>query len=155
MRDLSLTAWIDRRFKHGSLYQFWWRSQGIWLSKLAKVSLRLLDDRELRSVYKLHALEQPEFGVKMNWEYYSKPLSGQMVWFVDSTQADLIFIDKSVGPDSQPDIYSYRVIDGQTLVTTNGSIEETTMLDGHSRRVRELRLNGKLFRRIWENKLGS
>jgi hypothetical protein len=41
-------------FEHDRLYQFWSRSQGLWMSKLAKVTLCLLDERELQAFSQIH-----------------------------------------------------------------------------------------------------
>jgi hypothetical protein len=64
--------------KHDRLFQFWSRSQGLWLSKLTKVTLRLLDEQELQAFSQTQPLAQPEFGVKMAWEYQTKADVGQM-----------------------------------------------------------------------------
>jgi hypothetical protein len=40
---------IDPPFTHDTLYQFWVRSEGLWLSKLAKVTLRFLEEQELQT----------------------------------------------------------------------------------------------------------
>ncbi len=40
---------IDQPFTHDTLYQFWVRSEGLWLSKLAKVTLCSLVEQELQT----------------------------------------------------------------------------------------------------------
>jgi hypothetical protein len=142
----------DRSFKHCNLYQFWWRSQGLWLSKLAKVTLRFLDDPELQTFQQIHALERPEFGVKMAWEYQAKADVGQMVWCVDAARSSVVFANQGMTDNTPPATYRYQMIGDFTLITTNGEVEERTALDGDSRRLRELRANGKLVKRLWENR---
>jgi hypothetical protein len=141
-----------RSFEHDRLYRFWSQSQGLWMSKLAKVTLCLLDERELQASSQIHVLEQPEFGVKLAWEYQLKAESGQMNWFVDAAQAGLVFTNKSVQADSQPAIYEYQMVDDHILVTATGELEERTVLEGDRQRLRELRCDGNLIRRHWEHK---
>lgn len=150
MHNLSTHPAINPSFRHSNLYQFWQRSQGIWLSKLVKVTLRLLNEQELQMFRKIHGLEQPEFGVKMAWEYQTKSAVGQMLWCVDADQPSLAFTNQGITDDSLPTIYHYQMVGDYTLVTTKGEIEERTTLDGDSRRVRELRTEGKLVKRLWE-----
>jgi hypothetical protein len=141
------------RLRHACLYQFWWRSQGLWLSKLAKVTLRLLDTAELETVQ--HTLSYPSFGIQMAWEYQSKGGSGQMMWCVDAAQANLIFTDRGITAQSPPAVYEYRMVDASVLLTTNGEVEECTALQGDNTRLRELKQGGKLVKRIWESKFSS
>jgi hypothetical protein len=155
MNNLSISSSVNSSFQHGNLYQFWWRSQGLWLSKLVKVTLRLLDEQELQTFQQSHALEQPEFGVRMAWEYQTKLEVGQMVWCVDAAQPTLVFTDRSIADSTPPAIYHYQMVDDRTLVTTNGEVEERTALDGDSRRLRELRSGGKLVKRLWENRFSA
>jgi hypothetical protein len=54
-----------------------------------------------------------------------------------------------------PAIYRYQMIDDHTLITTLGEIEERTVLEGDSRRLRELRTGNKLVRRLWENRFSA
>ncbi|MGF1566679.1 MAG: hypothetical protein ACFCVD_01150 [Nodosilinea sp.] len=152
MNNFSVPDFTNPSFRHRRLYQFWWRSQGLWLSKLAKVTLRFLDERELQTFQKVHALEQPEFGIKMAWEYQTKSDVGQMVWCVDAAQPSLIFTDWSLTDNCAPTIYQYQIIDAHTLITTMSEIEERTVLEGDSRRLRELRTGDRLVRRLWENR---
>jgi len=139
------------RYQHYKLYDFWFRSEGIWFSKLVKVAVRFLDAQEVLIISQIHELEQPEFGIRMSWEYNTKAESGQMYWCVDANQKGRIFIDKSLS-DNNPQIAYYQLIDDNKLVTTVGKYEETFFLKGDSRRLRELRYDGKLVRRLWENK---
>ncbi len=155
MNNLSISFPIDRSFKHCNLYQFWWRSQGLWLSKLAKVTLRFLDEQELQTFQQIHALEQPEFGVRMAWEYQTKSDVGQTVWCVDAAQSCLVFTNQGITDNSPPAIYHYQMIGDRTLATTNGEIEERTALDGDSRRLRELRTGGNLVKHLWENRFSA
>lgn len=141
--------------QHASLYQFWWRSQGLWFSKLVKVTVCLLNEQELLAICQIHRLKQPKFGIRIGWEYYTKAESGQMLWYVDANQPGVVFSNKGVANDSQPDIYHYQMFSNHTLVTTNGKLAETTALEGDSRRLRDLRVEGKLIRRIWENKFNA
>jgi hypothetical protein len=154
LMQLSLSS-SDRHFTHDSLYHFWYRSQGLWFSKLAKVTLRLLDEAELETFGQVHALEQPEFGIKIAWEYQTKSSAGQMTWCVDATESSLVFSNQGITDNSPPGIYHYQITDDRTLVTTNDEIEERTALDGDGRRLRELRTGGKLVRRIWEHKFSA
>lgn len=140
---------------HQQLHDFWSRSEGIWFSKLVKVRVSLLDEQELFSISQIHLLTTAEFGVKMNWEYNIREESGQMSWCADSSQPGLVFTNKSLAKDSKPSIFDYQMIDKNQLVITVGKYEETFILDGDSRRLRELRYEGKLVRRLWETKFGS
>jgi hypothetical protein len=142
----------SRSFEHNRLYQFWSRSQGLWMSKLAKVTLCLLDERELQALSHTHLLEQPEFGIKLAWEYQLKAESGQMNWFVDAAQPGLVFTNKSVQEHSPPAIYDYQMVEDHILVTATGELEERTVLEGERQRLRELRCDGTLVRRHWEHK---
>jgi hypothetical protein len=155
MNNLSIYSTIDRSFKHYNLYQFWSRSQGLWLSKLTKVTLRLLDELELQAFSQIQPLAQPEFGVKMAWEYQTKAEVGQMSWCVDAAQPGLVFTNKSVTADSPPAIYGYRMVDDHILVTAADAIEERTAFESDSQRLRELRCEGKLLRRFWENRFNA
>jgi hypothetical protein len=155
MNNISIPSTIDCSFKHCNLYQFWWRSQGLWLSKLVKVTLRFLDEQELQTIQQIHTLEQPEFGVRMAWEYQTKSEVGQMAWCVDTNQPSLVFTNHGIADNTLPAIYNYQMVGDLTLVTTNGEIEERTALDGNSRRLRELRTGGKLVKRLWENKFSA
>ncbi len=155
MNNYSISSTIDRPFKHCNLYQFWWRSQGLWLSKLAKVTLRFLDEQELQTFQPIHRLEQPEFGVRMAWEYQTKSEVGQMMWCVDAAHPSLVFANQGITGDSPPAIYHYQMVDELTLVTTNGEIEERTALESDSCRLRELRTGGKLVKRLWENRFSA
>jgi hypothetical protein len=143
---------IERDFEHCNLYQFWERSQGLWLSKLAKVTIRFLDESELQLFQQIHALEQPEFGIKMAWEYEIKADIGQMMWCVDAAHSSVVFADRGITNRDPPTTYHYRMMADFTLITTNGEVEERTALDGDSRRLRELRADGKLVKRLWENR---
>ncbi len=139
---------------HDKLHQFWRRSEGIWFSKLVNLTVRLLPQAELLAISQRHLLEQPEFGVRISWEYNTKQQSGQMLWCVDTDYRDLIFSDRSMLNDS-PQIFDYQMINEQHLVITADKYSETFLLDGDRRRLRELRVEGKLIRRLWENKFGD
>lgn len=140
--------------KHDNLYDFWSRSQGIWFSKLVTVTIRLLYERELFTISQIHQLNSPEFGIKMNWEYHTREELGQMSWCVDTTQPNSVFTDRDLFAPS-PAIYDYRLIRDHQLVMTAGKYEETCWLEGNCRRLREQRYEGKLVRRLWENKVGA
>jgi hypothetical protein len=139
---------------HNNLYNFWSRSQGIWFSKLVKVVVGLLDEQELLSISQAHLLTEPEFGVKMSWEYNTKPESGQMSWCVDANQPGFVFTNKGLTTD-KPCVLTYQMVNPNKLVMTSDKLEETFLLDSDSRRLRELRCEGKLLRRLWEHKLGA
>jgi hypothetical protein len=139
---------------HDNLYQFWRRSEGIWFSKLVNVTIRLLPQTELLAISQRHLLEQPEFGVRMSWEYNTKPQSGQMIWCVDTAYPGLLFADRSM-LDNSPQIFDYQMTGDQHLVITADKYCETFLLDGNHRRLRELRVEGKLIRRLWEHKFGD
>jgi hypothetical protein len=143
---------IEQAFEHRNLYQFWARSQGLWLSKLARVTVRLLEEQELQAFQQTHALEQPEFGIKMAWEYETKADIGQMLWCVDAARSDVVFTNRGINDRDPPATYRYQMKNDFTLITTNGEVEERTALDGDSRRLRELRADGKLVKRLWENR---
>jgi hypothetical protein len=155
MHNLLISSSINPPFRHSTLHQFWQRSQGIWLSKWVKVTLRLLDAQELQIFQQIHTLEHPEFGVKMAWEYQTKPEGGQMMWCVDAKQPSLVFTDHGITDGSPPAIYQYQMVGDRTLVTTIDEIEERTDLEGDSRRLRELRTAGKLVKRLWEIKFSA
>jgi hypothetical protein len=155
MYSLSSSFSNNRAFKHDRLYQFWWRSQGLWFSKLAKMTLSLLDEREIQKFEYVDSLEQPEFGIQMAWEYQTNLAAGQMAWCVDAAQSNLIFTNRSITENCLPAIYRYQMIDDHTLITTLGEIEERTVLEGDSRRLRELRTGDKLVRRLWENRFSA
>lgn len=160
MNDFDRHSWLDRShrissaasFEHDRLYQFWLRSQGLWMSKLAKVTLCLLEEWELAALSHLHVLDRAEFGIKLAWEYQRKAESGQMCWFVDAAQPGLVFTNKSVQADSLPAIYDYHMVGDRMLVTATGELEERTVLEGDCQRLRELRCDGTLVRRHWEHK---
>jgi hypothetical protein len=155
MKHHTISSSLDPPYAPDRLYQYWERSQGLWLSKLAKVTLRFLDKPELQSLQRIHALEQPEFGIRMAWEYQTKADVGQMMWIVDEAQPNLIFTNQGITDESPPDIYQYRMIDDQTLVTTKEDVEERTALESDLLRIRELRTGGKLVKRLWENKFNA
>ena len=75
-----------------------------------------------------------------------------MSWCVDSNHSGLVFTDKSLSKDSLPRIFDYQMVNDHKLVMTVGKYEETVVLDGDTRRLREQRYEGKLLRRLWENK---
>lgn len=139
------------RYQHYKLYDFWSRSEGIWFSNLVKVAVRLLDAQEVLAVSQIHDLEQAEFGIRMSWEYNTKAQSGQMSWCVDANLPGRMFTDKSLSSNN-PQIVHYQLVNDNQLVTTAGKYEETFLLKSDSRRLRELRYDGKLVRRLWENK---
>jgi hypothetical protein len=147
-----LTGTINRQ-KHYCLYNFWCRSEGIWFSKLVKVAVRLLDEQELLAISNIHHLEQAEFGIKTAWEYNSKAESGYMSWCVNANQPSLVFTNNLL--NNTPQIINYQMVDENQLVMTGDNYEETYFLDGENRRLRELRYNGKLLRRLWEDKFAA
>jgi hypothetical protein len=143
-------------FKHQALYDFWLRSNGLWHSKLVKVVIKLLTAPELISITQLHHLEEPEFGIRMSWEYNTKDSSGQTLWAVDANCLDRIFTDQGVPSDQQPTIYHYQLLSHDILLTIAGKAEETNILESsNNHRLRELRYDGKLIRRHWESKFGD
>ncbi len=152
MKNISIHPSPNQSSNHDRLYQFWSRSQGLWLSKLTKVTLSFLSELELQAFRQIHSLAQPEFGVRMAWEYQIKEEKRQMSWCVDAAQPGLVFTNKSVTAHSLPAIYHYQMVGNHILVTASGELEERTVLEGDSQRLRELRCEGKLVRRHWENK---
>ncbi|MBD1808357.1 hypothetical protein H6F98_23295 [Microcoleus sp. FACHB-SPT15] len=139
-------------FFHHDLYDFWFRSRGVWVSKLVKVTVGLLDEQELLAISQIHQLSEAEFGVKMAWNYVTKDESGQMSWCVDANQPNLVFTNKSLTGDT-PRILDYQMIGVNKLVIKFGKLEETFYLENDNKRLRELRQEGKLIRRLWEEKL--
>lgn len=142
-------------FTHTQLYNFWLRSQGIWDSQLVTVTVSWLDERELASVSQIHHLSATEFGVKMTWQYKKKSASGDMCWCVDAQQPQLVFTDKSLTDNSPPRIFNYQILAVNKLIITAGKYEETFVLESDNRRLRELRIEGKLIRRLKEQKIAS
>ncbi len=141
-------------FFHHDLYDFWFRSKGVWVSKLVKVTVGLLDEEELLAISQIHKLSEVEFGVKMDWNYVTKDESGQMSWCVDANQPNLVFTSKSLNSDT-PRILDYQMIEANKLVIKFGKLEETFYLENDNKRLRELRQEGKLLRRLWEEKLSA
>lgn len=137
---------------HDNLYHFWSRSIGIWDSLLVKVTANWLSEQELLSCQ--HHLFQPEFGVKVSWEYQKKYESGNMSWCVDANHPNLIFANKTLKHNS-PSILNYQLPDANKLVITVDELEETFVLASNERRLRELRYQGKLLRRLWEQKVND
>ena len=142
-------------FIHDSLYHFWFRSIGVWDSLLVKVTANWLSEQELISLCQIHHLSQPEFGVTVSWEYKKRSDSGNMSWCVDANHASLIFANKTLKPDSPPSVLNYKLPDANKLVITVGQLEETFVLASDKRRLRELRYQGKLLRRLWEEKVSG
>jgi hypothetical protein len=138
---------------HSQLYNFWSRSQGIWISQLVTVSVNWLDDQELAVISQIHCLSTPEFGVKMGWQYSKKSDSGNMCWCVDADQPQLVFTNKSLTDNSPPRIFDYRILAVNKLIITAGKYEETFLLESDNHRLRELRIEGKLIRRLKEQKV--
>jgi hypothetical protein len=147
---------VGQSFKHQELYDFWSRSEGLWHSKLVKVAIKILTPPDLLAITQLHLLEQPEFGIRMSWEYNTSSGSGQMLWCVDAKCPNLVFTDKGISPNTQPSMYHYQLLSSDILITIDGKAEETNVLEqNNNRRLRELRYDGKLIRRHWENKFGA
>lgn len=137
---------------HDSLYTFWLRSQGIWFSKLVNVTIKLLECGELLANDSVENIEHSEFGIRLGWEYNTKSEAGQMLWWTRSDRPGLIFTNKGIGNFTQPATYTYSLPSKDTLITSIGQFEETNILDGDNRRLRELRFDGKLMRRHYEQK---
>lgn len=152
MKKFSMHSPPNHSSKHDRLYQFWLRSQGLWLSKLTKVTLSFLGDLELQAFKHIHSLAHPEFGIRMAWEYQIKAETGQMSWCVDAAQPGLVFTSKRVTAHSLPAIYDYQMLGDHILVTATDQMEERTVLEGDHQRLRELRYQDKLVRRHWEHK---
>lgn len=76
-----------------------------------------------------------------------------MSWCVDANQPGLVFTDRGLSSHSPPQIFNYQMVDDNQLVMAAGKYEETILLEGDNRRLREQRFKGKLIRRLWENKL--
>lgn len=142
-------------FTHTQLYDFWLRSQGIWDSQLVTVTVSWLDERELASVSQIHHLSATEFGVLMTWQYKKKSASGDMCWCVDAERPQLVFTNKSLTNDSPPRIFNYQILAANKLIITAGKYEETFLLESDNLRLRELRIESKLIRRLKEQKIAS
>ena len=140
---------------HDNLYHFWFRSLGVWDSLLVKVTTSWVSDQELLSLCKTYNLTQPEFGVHVSWEYKKKLESGNMSWCVDTNHPNLIFANKTLKHDSPPSILNYQLLDANKLVIKVAQLEETFVLASDKRRLRELRYQGKLLRRLWEEKVSE
>ncbi len=140
-------------FIHNELYKFWLPSIGVWDSPLLTLTVKWLDEQELLLIGKIHHLHQAEFGVKMSWEYKKKSDSGHMSWCVDAARPNLVFTNKSLAPESSPRIFNYQLLAANKLVMSVGKYEETVMLESDRRRLREQRYDGKLIRRLWEEKV--
>lgn len=138
---------------HSQLYNFWLRSQGMWVSQLVTVSVNWLDDQELAAISQIHCLSATEFGVKMSWQYSKKSDSGNMCWCVDADQPQLVFTNKSLTDDSPPRIFDYRMLAENKLIIKAGKYEEIFLLESDNHRLRELRVEGKLIRRLKEQKI--
>lgn len=138
---------------HTQLYNFWLRSQGIWDSQLVTVTVNWLDERELASISQIHHLSATEFGVKMSWQYKKKSASGNMCWCVDAERPQLVFTNKSLTDDSPPRVFNYQMLAANKLIITAGKYEEMFLLESDERRLRELRIEGKLIRRLKEQKI--
>jgi hypothetical protein len=168
-RDINQPGWItnqtrlpsddllaERSFKHQKLYDFWSRSEGLWHSKLVKIAIKILTASDLLTVSQLHQLTQPEFGIRMSWEYNISQETGQMLWCVDASSPNAVFTNRGLNPNTQPSVYQYQLLSNDILITIDGKAEETNVLEpGNNRRLRELRLDGKLIRRHWESKFGA
>jgi hypothetical protein len=140
-------------FIHNELYKFWLPSTGVWDSHLLTLTVKWLHEEELLLIGKIHHLHQAEFGVKMSWEYKKKSESGHMSWCVDAARPNLVFTNKSLAPESSPRIFNYQLLAANKLVMSIGKYEETVMLESDRRRLREQRYDGKLIRRLWEEKV--
>jgi hypothetical protein len=142
----------EQPFVHDALYQYWFRSQGIWFSKLVKVAVRFLNAHELLNVGQLHGLNDTiEFGVRMQWEYYTKDECGHMSWCVDATHPNIMFSDRSV-ISHEPQVLHYTMPHPDELKITLDDLEERFCLQSNRHQLRELRRNGRLLRRLWEHK---
>lgn len=139
---------------HQQLYDFWVRSIGVWDSPLVTVTVNWLEQKELLAIAQIHQLKQVEFGVNMSWKYHQKPQSGWMFWCVDTQQSNLVFTNKTLTKD-EPCILNYQMLSTNKLVITVGTLEETFILTSGGRRLRELRHEGKLLRRLWETKIDA
>jgi hypothetical protein len=140
---------------HQHLYDFWLRSTGVWVSPLLTLNVNWLNASEIFAIAEIHALERVEFGIKMSWEYCKKPDSDYMSWCVDAKHPQVVFTDKSISHDSPPSIFNYQMPNANRLVVSVGKYEETIVLESHSRRLREQRYEGKLLRRLWEQKVDA
>lgn len=139
---------------HYHLYDYWWRSTGVWISPLLTLNVNWLNESEISAIAQIHHLERVEFGIKMSWKYHQKLDSGYMSWCVDTQHPNVVFTDKSISHNSQPSIFNYQMRDVNRLVMSVGQYEETIMLE-HRRRLREHRYEGKLMRRLWETKIDA
>lgn len=140
-------------YLHDNFYQFWQKSQGVWTSPLVTVTVNWLDRQGLLSLGQMHQI-QLEFGVNMMWKYHKKSDSGSMAWGVDTNYSNLVFTDKNPGQDGGVSINSYEFVAANKLVMAHAQYEETFYLASDNRRLRELRIDGKLVRRLWEDKVG-
>lgn len=159
---------VETAFSHNALYQFWLRScrasqgesQGVWCSNLATVTVRFLTASELQEVGQLHHLKNIEFGICVQWQYNNKPQAGQIRWCVDSKHPHLIFPDRSAAKtfanradaSDKPPVLYYTLFNANEISITIGDLEERVYLQHDTYRLREIRQNGQLIRRVWENK---
>lgn len=117
------------------------------------MSVNWLNDEELAAISHIHCLSATEFGVKMSWQYSKKSASGNMCWCVDADQPQLVFTNKSLTDNSLPRIFDYRMLAENKLIITAGKYEEMFLLESDNYRLRELRIEGKLIRRLKEQKV--
>ncbi len=117
------------------------------------MSVNWLENQELAAISQIHCLSATEFGVKMSWQYSKKSDLGNMCWCVDADQPQLVFTNKSLTDNSPPRIFDYRMLAENKLIITAGKYEEIFVLQSDNRRLRELRIDGKLIRRLKEQKV--
>lgn len=78
-----------------------------------------------------------------------------MSWCVDAEQPHLVFTNKSLTDDGPPKVFNYQMLSANKLIITDGKYEEIFLLKSNSHRLRELRYEGKLIRRLWEQKVSA
>jgi hypothetical protein len=146
---------------HEDIYDFWFRSIGVWQSQLSVLTVDWLDKRELSEVSNIHHLSKADFGIKMNWNYKHRKEDGCIFWSVSREYKNLIFPSQSFRDNMPLCTYQCRVIGKSKIsftinaVDTVDTYEETIFLKNNECRTRELRLAGRLIRRLRENRLNN
>ncbi|MEO0969430.1 MAG: hypothetical protein AAFX80_14160 [Cyanobacteria bacterium J06639_18] len=194
----------ERPLNNEELYRYYARSEGVWSSDLAIVTVKFIAQEDILPIAKHYNLAHIDFGVQATWKYYhkknkdinfdhknfdNKNFENQnskiqsfeylMNCCTDSEQPGLMFcqfgsnvtkqnlrddnrgrILKEVIPDMKSLVLSnsfivldYIFVDSHTLITSSGKYKATTCLESENKRYREETYDGRVFRRVWEEKL--
>lgn len=170
------------------LYRYYSRSEGVWNSDLALVTVKLINTEDVLSIAEHYELTQIDFGVQVTWKYNqnqnkdkNKDINFEylMNCCTDSEQPGLMFcrfgsnvteeniktddrgrILKEVIPDMKSLILNntfialdYIFVDSDTLITKSGKYKATTRFETDRKRFREETYDGRVVRRVWEEKL--